>query len=268
MENELIKIFKLEMNEELFKKALKPKSVGGNEDFKIMARDGDILLNKALMEIYKKAPNTGVLTQIMGSVHEKNCLVQLGYYLEIGSYIRDYYQSSDFSDNDIKEAIEALLSASSKVNDKATILTIIKELVDIIEKNQFYLENYKGRLLELYQENNYPLPEFILIDAGGPDHLKRFQSKMIDEYFGTNQEYISDVCTTRKEAEQNVAQKFMYELNRAVKPIIRKPRDKLSEIITEKDSKQSIHLQQITFSKLERDEYDNKLLVSENTGER
>ena len=39
MIEDLIQFFKLEKNEALFKKALKPKSVGGSDEFKIMARE-------------------------------------------------------------------------------------------------------------------------------------------------------------------------------------------------------------------------------------
>ena len=65
MEEDLIALFKLEKHEELFKKALKPKSVGGSDEFKLMAREGDILLDKALTKIFKEAPDTGVLNELM-----------------------------------------------------------------------------------------------------------------------------------------------------------------------------------------------------------
>ncbi|HUU79772.1 MAG TPA: putative dsRNA-binding protein [candidate division Zixibacteria bacterium] len=267
MTDDLITIFKLEDNEELFKEALKPKSVGGSVEFKRMAREGDILLDKALTEIFKEALDTGVLNELMTSIHNRNCLIPLGYHLKIDEYVIKYHNSDNFSDNDIKEAIEALLYASSKVN-KSEITNIVKKLLGIVEKYQLYEINYTNQLLELYQANGFDLPEFVLIDAGGPNHQKQWQCKIKDDFFGTNKEYISDIFPIFKEAKQNAAQKFLSEITGISKPAFKKSRPKSSrEMKVEGKIIQSLEFSEIVFSKLGGGDFSVPPQLTTNSGE-
>jgi dsRNA-specific ribonuclease len=267
MTNNLMTFFKLEDNEQLFKQALKPKSLGGSDEFKRWAREGDLLFDQALAEIFNETRNVGDLNKVMTSIHSSNCLVAVGYYLGIDQQMLKYYGSSVFTNNDIKEAIEALLYASRKVNDKKTIKGIVENILEIIEENNFFDINYKGRLQELHQKNNYPVPEYFTIDAGGPPHDKRWQSKVKDDYFGTNKEFVSDVFSSLKDAEQDAAHKFLYALGEVTRKESGLLQATQTGTVVEGKISQSFEQSEIVFSKLADNGFSVPPRISKDTGE-
>jgi len=264
---DLLKVFQLEKHKDLVRKSLKPKSLGGTDEFKILARKGDLILDEALTELFKGITTTGNLNKLMTSIHNENCLIRLGIHLKIDQYFLKAYSSNSFSNTDIKEAIEVLIYISSTVNNLELINEIVEKLYEIIKKNNFFEINYKNILQEHYQSNTSHLPEYIPIDAGGPDHVKHWQSKIKDEFFGTDKEYISDLFSKIIDAEQDVAYKFLRELDLINNKILSIKQLNFQDEKITKIIKQSVHLPEIVFSLYEIEDSKKNISLTTNTGE-
>ena len=264
----LQEFFKLNGRDDLFKLATQPKSFGGTDEYEKLAREGDILLNNALMKIYENEPDTGVLNRKMSSIHSRRCLVQLSAVMKIDQSIKNHDPTREVSEKDVKETIEALLGVSAQINSFNEILEIVKSLLEIIEKFDLFDSNPKGRLLELYQANQYTMPEFLHVRVGGPDNNPIWRCKIKDIFFGTNKTFVSEEYSNKKDAEQNAAQKFLFELDLVEKPSFYTPPDKIAvKSIKETIPKQSLLFDDIIFTNSESSIFNEKITIPQGTGE-
>ncbi|NHJ47056.1 MAG: hypothetical protein FK733_04640 [Asgard group archaeon] len=244
---DLLKFFKLNKHLELFEQATKPKSCGGGDEFKQLAMIGDNNINRALMDIYSHIKNTGHQTKLRTTFHSSRTLIQIGIKLGLVQIISSYNTTHTATNNEIKEAVEALLGASYQVHGYAFTKKLVEKMVDMAKELEFLDSNPKGQLLELFQKRKYELPVFLTERVGGTDHKPIWQCKVSGVFNKKSHQIISEVYANTKDAEQDAAQKFLYELGKTTKSIFQEPYEE--DVTLTKEVKQSLEANEILFSK-------------------
>jgi len=85
-----------------------------------------------------------------------------------------------------------------------------------VDAGKFTFNNYKSALQEHLQKANLPAPQYKTVTIKGPDHKKRF----IVEVFSQNKKLANAKGSSKKEAEQNAAQKAIKSfLGKKLKPL-------------------------------------------------
>ncbi|MHA1628645.1 MAG: putative dsRNA-binding protein [Candidatus Heimdallarchaeota archaeon] len=208
-----VKFFKLEQHPELVEKATKPKSCGGTKEFKKLALEGDNLLNRALLEIFPEISDVGLQTKLRTAFHSRRTLVLLGQWLGLDEAINSHKPNHQATDNEIKEAIESLLAASYKVNGFKTVKVIVKQLLEIANKNKYIDRNWKGELNELFQKEKEALPAYDWQNFG-EEHQPNWQCTILAQYHGKTYKLKSGLYAKKKDAEQDVAYKLLRTLGK------------------------------------------------------
>jgi dsRNA-specific ribonuclease len=243
----LLKFFKLTKHLDLFEQATKPKSIGGGEEFKQLALHGDNTINRALMDIYSHIKNTGRQTKLRTTFHSSRTLIQIGRKLGLDSLISSYNASHKATNNEIKEAVEALLGASHQIHGYSFCKKLVEKMVDMAKEFDMLDSNPKGQLFELFQKHQYELPVFKTERVGGTDHKPLWQCRVSGIYNKKSYLLISEVYKNTKDAEQDAALKFLYELGVSIKSVFQEPYEE--DIIVMKEVKQSLEAGEIVFSK-------------------
>jgi dsRNA-specific ribonuclease len=244
---ELLAFFKLEDQIDLFEQATKPKSCGGGDEFKQLAMHGDTTINRALMDIYSHIKNTGRQTKLRTTFHSARTLIQIGRILKLDQIISSYDKKHTATNNEIKEAVEALLGASYQINGYDFCKELVEKMVDMAKEFELLDSNPKGQLLELFQKHQYDLPIFKTERVGGTDHKPLWQCKVSSVYDKKSYQLISEIYTNTKDAEQDVALKFLHELGIKTKSVFLEP---YKESVTfTKEIKQALTAEEIIFYK-------------------
>ena len=68
--------------------------------------------------------------------------------------------------------------------------------------------NYKGKLIEYCHSNNFPSPQFQILESHGPEHERTFTVRVLIN----EQKYWIGIGTTKKSAEQDAAKKAINHL--------------------------------------------------------
>jgi dsRNA-specific ribonuclease len=244
---ELLTFFKLEDHTDLFEKATKPKSCGGGDEFKQLALHGDTTINRALMDIYSHIKNTGRQTKLRTTFHSARTLIQIGRKLNLDQIISSYNKKHIATNNEIKEAVEALLGASYEVNGYDFCKELVEKMVDMAKEFELFDSNPKGQLLELFQKHQYEMPIFKTERVGGTDHKPLWQCKVSGIYDKKSYQLNSEIFTNTKDAEQDVALKFLYELGVKTKSIYLEPFEE--SVTLTKEIKQALTADEVTFYK-------------------
>jgi ribonuclease-3 len=212
--NHLMEFFHLPDDKELFKQAIHPKSCGGDYSFKFLALIGDNILNIALLEIISnnKPMDTGELTEAIQAIHNKQTLIRIAQHLKLPLVMENEFETACFSDNDLKEAIEALLGATYRNKGMEICKQVVSNLTQIVKTNGYLNPNPIGILQILFQKRNLPLPEYHSVRIGGPDHKSRFQCTVKGNYDSKMIELQSGIHLSKKDAEKDAAKRFLKEL--------------------------------------------------------
>lgn len=212
--DQLIQFFYLTENKSLFMTAIHPKSCGGGKDFKFLALFGDNVLNLSLLEIVSrdKTRATGELTEAIQAFHNKKTLIRIARYLKIPTVMVREFEKECFTNNDLKESVEALLGATYQINGLETCKQVITKMVQISQENAFFNPNPIGFLQILFQKKNFLLPEYHTTRAGGSDHQSKFRCTVKGDYEGKKYEIRSGIHSSKKEAEKDAARLFLKEL--------------------------------------------------------
>ena len=277
---DLKEFFKLEQNELLYKQATTPKSCGGGNEFKLLALLGDRVLNLELYEILTKIEgitNSGILTQkINNYIHNEDILYLVGKFLKINEVMIPTDLNHNISKDELKESVEALIGANYKAHGFGPYKELIKEIYKIIKKIedkikqdeqlQFYFENPRGKVDELFREHGLPLPIFETRRVGGPDHLPLYKCILKDIFLGKEFNFESGLAKNKPDARRNAAVQFLMMFMGGTKlKQIKKPKEVLIE---KKDLKiEEFILDEIVFTKLSSQGQPDQISLSSNTGE-
>lgn len=224
-------IFNLNTNDDLYHKALTPKSCGGDHEFKILALYGDKILDLELIEhLNSKYPlaTSGEITLQMGKMVNKRTLRTLATQFQLKDRMLEIHPEGKPSKNDLKEAVEALVGAVYKRNGYESARSTCAKLIELIfrldaEQMHVFDRNTKGELLELMQQQislekeqmistalRSSLPIFEDVKrVGGGDHNPEFVANISVVFKGVNYKVASDRETNKQSAERNAAEKML-----------------------------------------------------------
>lgn len=219
LKDQLINFFHLKEDKSLFMDAIHPKSCGGGKDFKFLALFGDSVLNLVLLELISmnKLIEKDRLTEIKLTFHNEETLFQIANHLRIPTVMEEEFSRDCITKNNLKESIEALLGATYQIHGLKACKQIITNMVKIAQKNSYLNTDPISKLQELFQEKGFPLPEYITIRVGGPDHQSVFQCTLKGKFEGKHLEKTSSSHSRKKEAEKDAAKLFLKEIGAELK---------------------------------------------------
>ncbi|MHA2362844.1 MAG: putative dsRNA-binding protein [Candidatus Hodarchaeales archaeon] len=223
---QLKEFFILEEDNVLFNQAITPPSCGGGEEFKFLALIGDKVIHLLLIEMFadQDITNTGILTPLLASMTDKDYFVQIAETLQISTYMSPIDTNYSISNKELCESFEALLGATYRAHGleicQKVILSLIErfnffkpdlhEFFDVNHLSQIH--NPKGTLLELFQGDNLPPPNFQILRLGGEDHQPQFQCRINTQYREREYQITSEIFSSKKIAEKDAAQKLLEEI--------------------------------------------------------
>ena len=213
---ELIRFFKLDKYDELFLKAIQPKSCGGDDEFKFLALKGDYILKACLLDILHRTymtQNTGNLTALGSKFHNERTLATLSDYFGITSLMKPIDINYTIDKNDKKEVIEALLEASNQTNNLVVSKEIVEKLYLKAEELEILDFDVISKLQTFCQQNGFPIPEYSdPVQISGSDHNPIFQCEVVvkleEEYT-----FLSEPSKSKDDARRSAALKASKKLN-------------------------------------------------------
>ena len=268
---EIITLFKLENERELFKQATTPPSCGGGKEFKSLALEGDRILDQVFEEILREKGiiDTGILASLRGSFHNEETLSNLGHHLSVSSLMRPLDATHNILNNDVKEALEALLAATYQVHGLEICKEIVGFLFDTVSNMNLQKINYKGILLEKNdQVSDFEEVEILEpIRLGGDDHTPLFECEIQGKYKNKKHSVRSSYFPKKSQAEQDAARLFL-----ELEPNF--PRSNYALLFSHQSTEiihgatQSILDKEIIFSKPEKDTlFKDKMHLTSESGE-
>ncbi len=232
---EIQKFFLLENDTQLFETALRPPSCGGGAKFEHLALYGDQVINIHLYNylISKGWGRKGEITDCKTTIHKEPVIKAFADDLGIPNILTPLDSTYHPEDKDLAETVEALIGAAFEANGLKRCFPIIRSFVIFAIKRQKKLrilgefdksQNYKGKLLELFQKTNLNISDAHLsaydLDApriGGTDDPPIFQFTN-DKKFditcdGKKHEISTDPWPTKILAEQEAAYRALLAIN-------------------------------------------------------
>ena len=202
-------------DEELLKKALIHKSYDHSNNNEKLEFLGDrvlgLILAKTLIKIYPEEKEGVIDKKFANLVNKKTCLL-IAKKIELKKYIttgNSYKGLSRSDDKIIGDGLEALLGAIYL--DQG--LTVVEKFIlnlwdDFLDKSSITKIDAKTQLQEYSLKKYKTLPVYKINKQSGPQHSPVFkvevQIKSSKKYFASG--------TSKKEAQQNAAQKLLTDL--------------------------------------------------------
>jgi len=202
-------------DQELLKKALIHKSYDHSNNNEKLEFLGDrvlgLILAKTLIKIYPEEKEGVIDKKFANLVNKKTCLL-IAKKIELKKYIttgNSYKGLSKSDDKIIGDGLEALLGAIYL--DQG--LTVVEKFIlnlwdDFLDKSSITKIDAKTQLQEYSLKKYKTLPVYKINKQSGPQHSPVFkvevQIKSSKKYFASG--------TSKKEAQQNAAQKLLTDL--------------------------------------------------------
>ncbi len=255
----LMKLFQLEDNQEIFDLALTPKSCGGGDEFKLLALYGDKIIDLALIIDFSNQgfTNTGVISPAIDSFHNEDALNALGRYLEIDHLMNPLDKSKPISDGDVKEGVEALIGAAYQKHGLTTCIKIVQRLYEQSEsfstkpgeeKATILTENLVGMLQEWLASQGLGIPVYEGIRVGGTNDNPLWRCQVSFEYHGEKVKEKSDIFSNKRLAKKNAAQKALVALG-IRKDNVSRVFGSIQEVKIPETATQSLQEREILFTK-------------------
>ncbi|MBP1908555.1 ribonuclease III domain-containing protein [Methanolobus bombayensis] len=215
--SELQKFFLLENDQDLFEKALRPRSCGGNAEFEQLALYGDSVIN---MHLYNYFIDRGWMLkgQINGykeTIHKESVIkVFAEEFLGIQAFMHPLDRTYSPEERDLAESFEALLGAAFKENGLDACKPIVYRFIDFTLEEQKKLQeqdvfdpsqNYKGKLLELFQAEHLEKPVIEPKEELLPNGRKAYQFIGNICFKGVPYEVCTSQYSETKKAEQEAS---------------------------------------------------------------
>lgn len=160
--------------------------------------------------------------RINNYIHNKDILTEVGRRFHIEKFMNPVDGNHKITKDELKESVEALIGANFKAHGYGVHRGVIKKLYKKIQEierdiqkekyNQFFYENPKGKLLELFQERGFILPLIDTQRVGGTDNLPDFKCKLSGNFNDKEIMVESDSSNNKQDAEKDAAVKFLMEL--------------------------------------------------------
>lgn len=176
---------------------------------------GDAVMDLIVGEyLFKRYPNSdeGTLSKIRASLVNEEGFTLLAQHIGLGAYL--LLSNAEINNNGrqkpslLSNAFEALIGAIYLEAGLEKVHTIAMKLIDDVYKDQDISKlskDYKTTLQEITQARFGVTPEYRLIKATGPDHLKRFEIALYIQ----DKRYATAQGKSKKSAQQEAALKTL-----------------------------------------------------------
>lgn len=186
-----------------------------NEDNQRLEFLGDAVLGllaaDALMAQYPQAAE-GELTKLKSAVTSGLALAARARILGLGEHLRlgkgETASGGADRDSNLEDALEALLGAIWLDGGlKAARKLFENHIFQTLENGSPALNNPKGMLQEYAQKKGYPVPDYQVTEASGPDHARHYCVEVTVSTYAFRGE-----GTSRREAEKMAAEKAVLNM--------------------------------------------------------
>lgn len=176
---------------------------------------GDAVMDLIVGEyLFKRYPNSdeGTLSKIRASLVNEEGFTLLAQHIGLGAYL--LLSNAEINNNGrqkpslLSNAFEALIGAIYLEAGLEKVHTIAMKLIDDVYKDQDISKlskDYKTTLQEITQARFGVTPEYRLIKATGPDHLKSFEIALYIQ----DKRYATAQGKSKKSAQQEAAFKTL-----------------------------------------------------------
>ncbi len=199
----------------LLKKALTHKSFDKSFNNERLEFLGDAVLDLVVAKhlyLEFKSEAEGDLSKIRSALVNEKSFAKIANTLDLGSFLflspAEEHNGGRAKPSLLSDAFEAILGAiyleSGYEKAEQVGLKLIKKCFPTIDLD--IVKDYKTRLQELTQARFGEAPEYRVLRAFGPDHLKQFEVGL----YINDKEYAKAVSSTKKQAHQ-IAAKIAYE---------------------------------------------------------
>ena len=167
--------------------------------------------------LYHKYPDKdeGFMTRVKTKLVNGAQLAKLAKQINLGNYILMSNHVENIkgrnSQKILEDAFEALLAAIFKDLGFDAVNTFVIDLINTLDFSEVLLEdNYKDLLLK-YTQSRFKncTPEYILLGTEGPPHNRIFTLQVVINGI----QYEQGTAKSKKQAEQNAAEKTLKKLN-------------------------------------------------------
>ena len=173
---------------------------------------GDAIIDHVVSHwLFKKYKNSdeGALTKKRASLVNREFLSMLGKNLKVIEMVQ-FDSSVNINDEKVSNNIsadvyEAIVGAIYLDGGYKNATKFIYRTLCLSEHMAREDSNYKGQLIEYCHSNNFPTPQFDVVESHGPEHDRTFTVKVS---FDTKQHWMG-IGSTKKSAEQDGAQRAM-----------------------------------------------------------
>ena len=202
-------------DQELLKKSLIHKSHDNNINNEKLEFLGDrvlgLVLAKTLLKIYPEEKEGVIDKKFANLVNKKTCLL-IAKKIELNKYIitgNSYKGLSRSDDKIIGDGLEALLGAIY-LDQGITVVEkfILNSWGDFLDKSSITKIDAKTQLQEYSLKKYKILPVYKINKQSGPQHSPIFK---VEVQIKTSKKYFAS-GTSKKEAQQNAAQKLLTDL--------------------------------------------------------
>lgn len=176
----------------------------------------DLILSEALMQRYPEETE-GSLSKWRASLVNENTLGGLARELELQQFLylgkSETAQRANPRPRLLASAFEAVLAAvyldSGLETARDLILRLFLPLLDQLNEQNQFAQDFKTRLQEWSQKKMRTVPEYRLIGSHGPEHAKVFKYEVLiqDKKWGEGD------GNSRKSAEQEAARNALEQLS-------------------------------------------------------
>jgi ribonuclease-3 len=193
------------------------KSSSHHETYERLEFLGDSILNASaayLLYMNNERLTEGALSALRSSLVDEKTLSQLAFSLNILDYV-NLGKGETLSDRRAKEKVaadilESIIAVLFLENGFKNAQDFVKRLLkkEILNRLKMGTRDFKTQLQKWAISKYKEYPHYQVTNESGPDHNKVFEVKVSvhNEYFATAS------GRTKKEAEQNAAEKIMKEI--------------------------------------------------------
>lgn len=175
----------------------------------------DLVLSDILMEHFPN-DNEGSLSKRRASLVNESSLAEVALQIGLGEVLQvgkgEEVSGGRSKPRILASALEALFGAIFLDSGYASALSAGKSLfaplVETLNQDAEYERDFKTRLQEASQKKFGKTPLYVLVETQGPEHLKEFRTRVLigEKVYGEG------VGRTKKQAEQNAAEKALVEI--------------------------------------------------------
>lgn len=190
----------------LLRRALTHSSAADADSYERLEFLGDRVLGLVLADYFFQncpADDEGILSLRLHAAARQSTLVEVAQRLKIASFIK-VQSGMKAADNHsvLSDVVESIIAAIYLDAGLAAAQSFIKAHwtleLGVISTNE---KDAKSSLQELVLRRGLPLPQYVLVEKSGPDHMPEMRYEVLVDGYGSTEA----IAGSRKSAEQQAA---------------------------------------------------------------